>query len=201
MKEGAVLLVMMEPPATLEDEFNDWYDTEHMPQRLSLPGFRSASRWVCVDGWPRWMALYDMASPQALETPEYLAVSGPRSTPWSRRVLPRTIGRSRVVMVALPSNHSRQAEPTAVSRLLLARYPLHGGTVSAPDLAAELITSLANAGASRTRAFVSTDEAVPNLWITLAFDYPARAEALAQSGRCGAVGATLFNLYLPYRRA
>ncbi len=43
-----LLLVTMEPPASLEDEFNDWYDTEHAPQRRALPGFESASRWACL---------------------------------------------------------------------------------------------------------------------------------------------------------
>ena len=58
-RSKGLLLVTMEPPASLEDEFNDWYDTEHFPQRRGLPGFESASRWVCIEGWPRWAALYD----------------------------------------------------------------------------------------------------------------------------------------------
>eukprot|EP01034_Spumella_vulgaris_P005546 gene5546-7080_t len=92
-----LLLVTMEPPAGLEEEFNDWYDTEHFPQRRALPGFESASRWVCLQGWPRWLAVYDLASPAALATPAYAAVSAGNSTPWSKRILPRTIGRQRIV--------------------------------------------------------------------------------------------------------
>jgi hypothetical protein len=42
-----LLLVMMEPPACLEEEFNDWYDTEHLPQRRSLTWFRKRVA-VCV---------------------------------------------------------------------------------------------------------------------------------------------------------
>ena len=61
-RSKGLLLVTMEPPASLEDEFNDWYDTEHFPQRRGLPGFESASRWVCIEGWPRWAALYDLES-------------------------------------------------------------------------------------------------------------------------------------------
>ena len=31
----------------MEEEFNAWYDSEHLPERLAIPGFRSARRWVC----------------------------------------------------------------------------------------------------------------------------------------------------------
>jgi len=26
----------------MEEEFNAWYDSEHLPERLAIPGFRSA---------------------------------------------------------------------------------------------------------------------------------------------------------------
>ena len=29
-----------------EDEFNDWYDTEHIPERLRIKGFINAVRWI-----------------------------------------------------------------------------------------------------------------------------------------------------------
>ena len=29
-----------------EDEFNDWYDLEHVPERLRVPGFLNAQRWI-----------------------------------------------------------------------------------------------------------------------------------------------------------
>ena len=33
-----LLFATMEPPANIEEEFQDWYDTEHFPERQSLPG-------------------------------------------------------------------------------------------------------------------------------------------------------------------
>ena len=100
-----LLLVMMEPPAEHAEEFDAWYSTEHLPQRLSMPGFLNGTRWKCVDGWPEWLALYDLESLAALETPEYLAVSGTRSTPWTRRVLGFVKGYRRVAAMQLkPGN-------------------------------------------------------------------------------------------------
>jgi len=53
---NGLLLVTMEPTAAMQEEFNDWYDQEHIPERIALPGFLSATRWVCLQGWPRYLA-------------------------------------------------------------------------------------------------------------------------------------------------
>ena len=50
-----IYVVQMDIPAPHEAEFNRIYDTEHVPQRRALPGFESATRWVCLSGWPRWL--------------------------------------------------------------------------------------------------------------------------------------------------
>lgn len=86
------LLVTMEPPATLEEEFNDWYDTEHLPERERIPGFESARRFVCVSGWPRYVAFYDLTEPGVLDQPPYRAISGSSFSPWSKRILTRVRG-------------------------------------------------------------------------------------------------------------
>ena len=31
------------------DEFNDWYDLEHIPEREAVPGFGACERWISVD--------------------------------------------------------------------------------------------------------------------------------------------------------
>ena len=36
-KKYGLLLVMMEPPEEMEEEFNEWYDTEHIPEREAVP--------------------------------------------------------------------------------------------------------------------------------------------------------------------
>jgi hypothetical protein len=196
----ALLMVSMEPPAGLEDEFNDWYDTEHVPQRVALPGFRSASRWVCIDGWPRWMALYDLASEAAVHSEAYRDVSGAQSTPWSRRILPRTVGRSRVTAVALEGESTGlQFAPRATSRLLVMGVPRPPEpTAPAAIVAAVRATLTGRDGVQQQRAFLDAES---TLWLVTAFDAPVSAAALAaELGRpCGA-GATTFNLYVPYHR-
>src|ERR1019366_6113184 len=91
-KPKALLLVTMEPSAADEQEFQDWYDTEHVPERAAIPGFLTAQRFVCVQGWPRYVAFYDLAYHEVLNEPGYLAVSGDRFSPWTKRILGRVTG-------------------------------------------------------------------------------------------------------------
>ena len=93
----ALMMGMMEPPPELEWEFHDWYDLEHLPSRKEVPGFLTGNRFVCVEGWPRYVAWYDLESLSVLETPAYKAISGPNTSPWSKRMVPLTHGYFRVL--------------------------------------------------------------------------------------------------------
>ena len=83
------LLVLMQPPPSLEDEFNAWYDTEHLAERLAVPGFETALRFVCIDGHPRYLAMYDLTHFGVLESEAYQRVGFDRASPWTKRVTSR----------------------------------------------------------------------------------------------------------------
>lgn len=83
------LLVLMQPPQSLEDEFNAWYDTEHLAERLAVPGFETALRFVCIDGHPRYLAMYDLTHFGVLESEAYQRVGFDRASPWTKRVTSR----------------------------------------------------------------------------------------------------------------
>lgn len=71
--------------AAHEDEFNAWYDGEHMPGLANVPGTVRALRFRTASGGPRYHACYDLVAPQTLGSAPWLAVRG---TPWSDRVRP-----------------------------------------------------------------------------------------------------------------
>jgi hypothetical protein len=89
MTNKGFLLVLMACPPAFEEEFNAWYDAEHIPERLAVPGFETGLRFICIDGAPRYLAMYDLAGPEVLESAAYLKVAGDRSSPWTRRVISR----------------------------------------------------------------------------------------------------------------
>ena len=72
-----------------EEEFNEWYDTEHVPERLRIPGFINAVRWIGADDPKVSLALYDLESLDVLGKPEYKAVSPENFSPWAKRLLVR----------------------------------------------------------------------------------------------------------------
>jgi hypothetical protein len=84
-----MLIVMTNPPAAMEEEFNAWYDDEHVPERMSVPGFEHARRYYVTHAERRYIALYDMASIEVLDTAPYYAVSGDHASPWTKLIVPR----------------------------------------------------------------------------------------------------------------
>lgn len=92
MTRRGLLLTMVEPPPAMEEEFNAWYDSEHLAERLAIPGFRSARRWVGdgARGEGKYLATYELDSPGVLESPAYLA-RYKNQTPWSRRCLEKAV--------------------------------------------------------------------------------------------------------------
>jgi hypothetical protein len=73
---AGLLYVYTDPGAAVpEAEFHDWYENEHGPARLTVPGIRSARRYQAADDMvPPWLALYDLDRPAVLGTPEYQAL-------------------------------------------------------------------------------------------------------------------------------
>lgn len=87
MEQMGLLFVISEPPAAFEEELNEWYEREHIPERAAIPGFLSALRFNSAARPRRYLALYDLESHDVLSTPAYLAFSGDNFTPWTKRVV------------------------------------------------------------------------------------------------------------------
>lgn len=113
-----MLLVSMEPPAAMEDEFHAWYDTEHVPEREAVTGFLSCARFVCVEGWPRYMASYDLASLDVLEGEEYRRIGGANLSVWSKRVLAHVVGYERLELARVDPDGDDVAAPPSGRALL-----------------------------------------------------------------------------------
>jgi len=77
---AGLFYVYTDPGSVDEAEFHDWYDHEHGPARLAVPGIRSAYRYGALDEEkPPWLALYNLDSPGVLDSPEYKAVAADAS--------------------------------------------------------------------------------------------------------------------------
>jgi len=47
-KGSALLMVWADVPPDKEQEFNRWYNEEHLAERLAVPGFLSGARYEAV---------------------------------------------------------------------------------------------------------------------------------------------------------
>jgi hypothetical protein len=96
-KKYGLLLAMMEPPKEMEEEFNEWYDTEHIPEREAVPGILTAQRFVVNEGFPRYLALYDLESIEVLQSESYKRIGGDHLSPWTKRIIRSVRGLKRNV--------------------------------------------------------------------------------------------------------
>lgn len=77
------------------DDFHQWHNREHMPERVGIPGFRRGRRYVVIAGTPEYFNLYEADSAEVLGGQDYLnRLNAP--TEWTRQVVPsfRNVSRS-----------------------------------------------------------------------------------------------------------
>jgi hypothetical protein len=91
-KGSGLLMVFTNVDSEHDFEFNKWYVEEHLPERLSAPGFLDGALYQATKGSPRYLAIYELESVAAMETPEYLRMSQ-NPTDWTKRIGPSGVGR------------------------------------------------------------------------------------------------------------
>ena len=75
-------------------EHDDWHTHEHLPERLSIPGFIRGTRWVAVRGAPRYFVLYEVEELATLASGAYLQrLNNP--SPWTSKMMAHYRGMTR----------------------------------------------------------------------------------------------------------
>lgn len=93
MHTRGVMVVMTDVDPAHEDAFNRWYDTEHVPERVALPGVRCAWRFVRRESAPqppadtvevqrgaKYMVIYEYDDLGVLEREWGALLEGPSET-------------------------------------------------------------------------------------------------------------------------
>jgi hypothetical protein len=98
-----VLAIWSDAAPEHEEEFNNWYTHQHLPERVGVPGFRRGRRYVRdTPGELKYFTLYETADIAVLESGSYLErLNNP--TDWTRRVLPYFRNGRRTAMVVASS--------------------------------------------------------------------------------------------------
>src|SRR5215470_16139414 len=123
-----ILIAAMDFTNVAADEFNDWYDTEHIPERQRVPGFLTLQRWIGAENPRHSVATYDLENPEVLRSADYRAIGGENLSPWSKRVTSK--------VKRLLRYEGKQVLPGDVSAPINAGGLLLVGMTSGPDVEA-----------------------------------------------------------------
>ena len=78
--EGRLLFaISVDIDPEVEDEWNEWYNSAHLPTVVGCPLYVAACRYKLereTAGMPRYWAVYEIESKEALRTPELQAIAG-----------------------------------------------------------------------------------------------------------------------------
>lgn len=97
MDEKALLLVMMDIAAHKEEEFNRWYNEDHIPERMTVDGFRRARRYIADAGSPRYLALYDVEDISVFQKEPYRLIRGANKSKWTSALEPYQSSTHRII--------------------------------------------------------------------------------------------------------
>jgi len=91
----AAMLLLFDVAEPAIAEHDDWHTHEHLPERLSIPGFLRGTRWAALrQGQPRYFVIYEVRDLDVLTSPAYLErLNNP--TPWTSKMMPHYRGMTR----------------------------------------------------------------------------------------------------------
>lgn len=88
---SAAMLLWYDIAEQYIDEHDEWHTRQHFPERVAIPGFLRAQRWVSHDASPRYLVSYEVRDVDVLSSDAYLArLNSP--TEWTQQVMPHFRG-------------------------------------------------------------------------------------------------------------
>jgi hypothetical protein len=112
---SAAMLLSFDIEASAIEEHDRWHTHEHLPERLSIPGFRRGTRWLAQDAGPRYMVLYEVEDLATLTSAAYLdRLNNP--TPWTTRMMPHYRAMNRGLCSVVGSRGFGQGSAAALVR-------------------------------------------------------------------------------------
>jgi hypothetical protein len=126
---AGILAVWNDRSDKVAADYERWYMTEHIPERLGVPGFRTALRYEAIDADRKYFTFYELDSPAVLTSEVYLErLANP--TEQTRAIMPDFLGMIRSVFVEV----SRDGRGVGGATVVI-RYAQKTPDVVAPTIA------------------------------------------------------------------
>ena len=92
-----ILLIQMDIPSELEDDFNHYYNTQHVPNLLQVEGVHSCTRYRIEtssnEDMARYAAIYEVDSPDIHESEKWRKQADIECE-WMTKIRPNTYNRT-----------------------------------------------------------------------------------------------------------
>ncbi len=69
-----LLMTFTEVPSLIEHDFNEWYNNEHLDERINIPGFRRARRYEAIKANIKYLTTYEALDSNNIASKDYLDV-------------------------------------------------------------------------------------------------------------------------------
>jgi hypothetical protein len=200
----AAMLLFFDIAEAAIAEHDDWHTHEHLPERLSIPGFLRGTRWVALRReQPRYFVIYEVRDLEVLTSEPYLArLNNP--TPWTSKMMQHYRGMTRGFCSV-----TGRAGPGLGNAALVARFKPAGDAPALRDrLVKELMPGLAvrpglggcylfesaaAAPMTREQSIRGHDAGVD--WVLVATGYDAEAVSSLQHADLATLEGAGFGLY------
>jgi hypothetical protein len=200
----AAMLLFFDITAEAIAEHDDWHTHEHLPERLSIPGFLRGTRWVAFrPGQPRYFVIYEVRDVGVLTSEAYLSrLNNP--TPWTSKMMPHYRGMTRGFCAV-----TGKAGLGSGSAALVARFKPSGNAAALRDRLKKevmpglslrpglggcyLFESATAAPMTREQSIRGQDAGVD--WVLVATGYDAEAVSSLQRADLGELEGASFGLY------
>src|SRR3974390_2204114 len=127
---NGILTVWNDRSEAIKLDYERWYMNEHIPERLAVPGFRTARRYEAIEADRAFFTYYEVDDPDVLVDPAYTSrLANP--PPLTRSIMPHVYGMGRSVFVEI----ARAGDGIGGARVV-ARY-MGGAPTSLPRAALE----------------------------------------------------------------
>ncbi|WP_439524585.1 hypothetical protein [Marivita sp.] len=171
-------------------DHDDWHSNQHFRERLLVPGFLRATRWIATSGAPRYLVTYDVTDVDVSTSDAYLErLNDP--TPWTREMMPRFRGMTRGFCDIIASHGlglgsaalavrftADKGDATLVEKLSCDVLP---DIVAMPEMvSALLLRPVARPPMTREQFLRGADQPMPWLILVTAHD-PAQFQRVAMS--------------------
>lgn len=131
--------------------YQRWHSCEHIPERVSIPGFLAGRRYRAMDDTPRFLMIYETEGPKVLTSPAYLAALN-APTAWTREALTHFRNPVRTVYSILAGGGTGGGIAAPYVRTL--RFDLAGGAAE-PALAGWIAAAAGTPGVKQARVWKS----------------------------------------------